>query len=44
MLFLLLFVGLTVMLDLRLLGLAFTRVPVSEMIDRMLPWVRIGFA
>ena len=43
-LFLLLFVGLTVMLDLRLLGLALTHVPVSEMVDRMLPWVRAGFA
>ena len=32
------------MWDLRLLGLAFTGVPVSEMNDRMLPWVRIGFA
>jgi hypothetical protein len=42
-LFLLVFVGLTVMWDLRLLGLAFTGVPVSEMNNRMLPWVRIGF-
>ena len=33
-LFLLLFVGLTVVWDLRLLGLAFTGVPVSEMNDR----------
>ena len=43
-LFLLLFVGLTVMLDLRLLGLALTRVPVSDMVNRILPWVRAGFA
>jgi hypothetical protein len=43
-LFLLLFVGLTVVWDLRLLGLAFTAVPVTEMNDRVLPWVRIGFA
>ena len=43
-LFLLLFVGLTVMLDLRLLGLALTQVKVSEMVDRILPWVRAGFA
>jgi len=43
-LFLLLFVGLTVMLDLRLLGLALTQVKVSEMVDRILPWVRYGFA
>jgi hypothetical protein len=43
-LFLLLFVGLTVVWDLRLLGLGFTSVPVSEMNDRVLPWVRAGFA
>ena len=43
-LFLMLFVGLTVILDVRLLGIAFTRVPVSEVIDRVLPWVRWGFA
>ena len=43
-LFLLLFVGLTVMLDLRLLGVALTQVKVSEMVDRILPWVRAGFA
>ena len=42
--FCLLFVGLTVMLDLRLLGLALTQVKVSEMVDRILPWVRYGFA
>lgn len=38
-----LFVGLTVMWDLRLLGWAFTRVPVSEMSRRILPWSRAGF-
>ena len=43
-LFLMLFVGLTVILDVRLLGLAFTRVPVSDVVDRILPWVRFGFA
>src|SRR5687767_12564699 len=43
-LFLMLFVGLTVILDLRLLGLAFTRAPVSLIVDRVLPWVRAGFA
>lgn len=43
-LFLMLFVGLTVILDLRLLGLAFTRVPLSHIVDRILPWVRYGFA
>ena len=38
-----LFVGLTVMWDLRLLGLAFTSVPVSDAARRILPWVRAGF-
>jgi len=38
-----LFVGLAVMLDLRLLGLTLTRVPVSEMLDRVLPWTKVGF-
>ena len=42
--FLLLFVGLTVMLDLRLLGIALRNLPVSELVDRILPWVRAGFA
>jgi len=42
--FLLLFVGLTVMLDLRLLGIAMRHLPVSELVDRILPWVRAGFA
>lgn len=39
-----LFVGTTVMLDLRLLGLAMSRVPVSELTGRLLPWTRAGFA
>ena len=39
-----LFVGSTVMLDLRLLGVAFAGVPVSEMTGRVLPWTRAGFA
>ena len=39
-----LFVGSTVMLDLRLLGVAFTGVPVSELTGRVLPWTRAGFA
>jgi hypothetical protein len=43
-LFLMLFVGMTVVWDLRLLGLAFTQFPVTEMNDRILPWVRAGFA
>jgi hypothetical protein len=42
--FLMLFVGLTVMLDLRLLGIALRNLPVSELVDRILPWVRAGFA
>ena len=42
--FLLLFVGLTVIWDLRLLGLALTQIPVTEMNDRILPMVRWGFA
>jgi hypothetical protein len=40
---LMLFVGMTVMWDLRLLGLAFTRVPISEAAKRILPWSRAGF-
>ena len=43
-LFLLLFVGLTIVWDLRLLGVVLTDVPVTEMNDRILPWVRWGFA
>jgi uncharacterized membrane protein len=39
-----LFVGLTVMLDLRLLGWAFTSVPVTEFTRRVLPWTKAGFA
>ena len=42
--FLLVFVGLTVIWDLRLLGLALTQIPVTEMNDRILPMVRWGFA
>ena len=37
------FVGLTVMLDLRLLGFAMTRVPVSQMLSRLEPWAKAGF-
>jgi hypothetical protein len=39
-----LFVGTAMMLDLRLLGLAMRRVPVSEVTGRLLPWTRAGFA
>ena len=39
-----LFVGTAIMLDLRLLGVAMTRVPASEFTRRLLPWTRGGFA
>ncbi|MDB5479137.1 MAG: hypothetical protein JWO83_190 [Caulobacteraceae bacterium] len=38
-----LFVGTIAMVDLRLLGLAFTRAPVSAMTARILPWTLAGF-
>jgi hypothetical protein len=38
------FVGTTIVLDLRLLGVGFARVPASAIIDRLLPWTRAGFA
>jgi len=38
-----LFLGLTVMLDLRLLGLAMVRAPASEVFARLLPWTIVGF-
>lgn len=41
---LMLFVGTTAMMDLRLLGVTFKSVPASEFTLRMLPWTRIGFA
>jgi hypothetical protein len=37
-----LFAGTAAMLDLRLLRLAFQRVPVSELTGRLLPWTRAG--
>ena len=37
------FVGMAVMLDLRLLGLTLRRVPVSEVIARLGPWMAVGF-
>ena len=37
------FVGLTVMLDLRLLGLAMKQVPASDVMARLLPWTKAGF-
>jgi len=38
------FVGTAVMIDLRLLGAAMIRVPVSEVISRLLPWSGAGLA
>src|SRR5262245_21610989 len=38
------FVGLAVWLDLRLLGLSLRRLPVSDMVRRLLPWMQAGFA
>jgi hypothetical protein len=37
------FVGTAVMIDLRLLGMAMPRVPVSEVMARLLPWTGAGF-
>jgi uncharacterized protein DUF6644 len=39
-----LFLGLTVMLDLRLLGVSMVRTPASEVLGRLLPWTIVGFA
>ena len=38
-----LFVGFAVMLDLRLLGVTLTRVPISQMTERLLPWTKVAF-
>jgi hypothetical protein len=38
------FVGTAVMIDLRLLGSAMTRIPVSEVISRLVPWSVGGLA
>ena len=38
-----LFVGMTVLLDLRLLGLTLRRVPVSQMMARIIPLMLLGF-
>ena len=37
------FVGTAVMIDLRFLGVALSRVPVSEVVARLLPWTAAGF-
>lgn len=41
---LMLFAGTTMMFDLRLTGLAMRRIPASQVMERTLPWTRIGFA
>jgi len=38
-----LFVGTIAMVDLRLLGISYNKVPVSQMLSRMLPWTVAGF-
>lgn len=38
-----LFVGTIGMVDLRLLGISYNKVPVSQMLSRMLPWTVAGF-
>lgn len=38
-----LFLGMALMLDLRLLGVSLKRVAVTEVADRLLPWTTIGF-
>ena len=37
------FVGMSVMLDLRLLGVTLRRVPVTDITRRLLPWMFAGF-
>ena len=39
-----LFLGLTVMFDLRLLGVGLSATPVSQVIQRLRPWMLAGFA
>lgn len=38
-----LFVGMTMMLDLRLTGLAFRKIPAAEVVKRLQPWMFLGF-
>jgi hypothetical protein len=38
-----LFVGTIAMVDLRLLGISYSKVPVTQMLSRMLPWTVAGF-
>jgi hypothetical protein len=37
------FLGLAVMLDLRLMGITMLRTPASEVVGRLLPWIVAGF-
>jgi hypothetical protein len=39
-----LFVGTTLMMDLRLLGITFRSIPASAFTHKLLPWTRVGFA
>jgi uncharacterized membrane protein SirB2 len=38
-----LFVGTIAMVDLRLLGISYTKIPVSQMLSKILPWTVAGF-
>lgn len=38
------FLGTAIIVDLRLLGLAMTRVPISQVLSRLVPWATGGFA
>ncbi len=38
-----LFVGMTMLLDLRLLGITLRRVPVADVVERLQPWMLVGF-
>lgn len=38
-----LFVGMAIILDVRLLGLSFKRIAVSEVAEKLLPWTAAGF-
>jgi hypothetical protein len=39
-----LFLGLVILLDLRLLGVTLLKAPVSEVVARLMPWIIAGFA
>ena len=39
-----LFVGMSTMLDLRLLGMTLRRVPLTDITNRLFPWMFVGFA